>query len=73
MSCTFVLDKAPADPSYVSVKVDATEIYLDKADGWTLGADERTVEVQGKSCDTLKSGMNHSLTVNVECTQVIPL
>jgi len=71
VSCTFVLDEAPPDPSYVLVTVDGEQINYNQADGWTLSADGKKVTIQGKACETLQSGEEqHTLGVEVKCEVV---
>lgn len=73
VSCTFVLDEAPPDPSYVLVTVDGQQINYNQPDGWTLSADGKKVQIQGAPCETLQSGDGqHTLNVEVKC-EVVPI
>lgn len=72
VSCNFVLDEAPPDPSYVLITVDGQQVMYDEANGWTLDAtDGKKVELKGKACETLQSGGGqHTLSVEVKCEVV---
>ena len=72
ISCTFVLEQAPPDPSYVLVEIDGEQINLDDPNGWTLSEDGLTVQVQGDACVTLSDGREHVLSVEVLCEVVRP-
>jgi len=71
VSCTYVLDTAPARADYVLVKLDGQQINLNEPDGWVLVGD-RTVEIQGAACSTLRSTGGHSIEVEVQCGVVPP-
>lgn len=73
VSCTFGLEEAPNDPGYVQVSVDGVQLNLDQPDGWKLGADGKSVEVQGAACMKLQDGAGqHTLSVIVKC-DVVPI
>ncbi len=66
LSCSYQLDKAVSDPSYVLVTVDGkARAYQNASDGWTLGPDNRTVVLTGAACDDLQQGA--AFTVEVLC------
>jgi hypothetical protein len=71
VSCSYKLDKAPEDPSYVQVKLDDKQVNLNDANGWTIK--DRTVTIQGSACKTLQDGKDHQLSVQVLCSVVSPL
>lgn len=73
ISCTFVLEQAPNDPSYVSVQVNGQPIFYNQPNGWTLSEDGKQVLIQGEACDTLRSPGNHTLSVDIECDIVVPI
>jgi hypothetical protein len=73
ISCTYVLAQPAQDASYVSVKVDGKDVYLNQPNGWTLSDDKTTVTIQGDSCTLLSKPGDHSLIVNVECQVVVPI
>lgn len=74
ISCAWALDSVPEDPSYVKVDVDGRQLNLNDPNGWRLDVKDgvATVTVQGSACDTLRSGGEHTLHVEVTC-EVVPL
>jgi len=70
VSCSYQLDKAPKDPSYVLVKLDGKQLNLDQPDGWSITG--RAVTLEGQACKTLQDGKEHTLNVVVEC-DVVPV
>jgi hypothetical protein len=72
VNCTFVLDKPPMRADYVLVKIDGTQVNLDDPNGWHLVGD-RTVELVGSTCDTLKSDGAHIVDAEVLCDVVTPI
>jgi hypothetical protein len=68
-TCTFQLDQAPPDVKKIRVTLDG----VDRAngDGWELTGD-RTIELRGQACaDIMDINVEHTLTINVECRDVI--
>jgi hypothetical protein len=55
ISCTVSLDASVPDWSKVNVYFDNGIVRMDEEDGWQR-MDERTLELKGKSCASLKSG-----------------
>jgi Mg-chelatase subunit ChlD len=72
ISCTFVLEERPDDPTYVSVQVDGKPVFYNQPNGWTLSDDGKQVLIQGAPCDVLRSPGDHTLVVDVECQAVVP-
>ncbi|HMI94384.1 MAG TPA: vWA domain-containing protein, partial [Polyangiales bacterium] len=72
ISCTFVLDKAPPRADYVLVRVDGKQINLADPNGWQLVGD-RTVELTGSTCETLKADGAHVVDAEVRCQVVTPI
>jgi len=72
VSCTFVLDKPPPRADHVLVRVDGQQINLDDPNGWRLVGD-RTVELTGTTCETLKSNGAHIVDAEVRCQVVTPI
>lgn len=72
ISCNFKLDNTVMDPRKVKVTLDQKQLNIDTADGWVLGADFKTVTLQGKACQTIKEE-GHLVNVTVQCEPVIPL
>ncbi len=68
VSCTYDLEKAPPDPSFVLVKVDGKQLNLNQPDGWSIkGA---TITVEGQACKAMQDGKPHVLSVEVKCDLV---
>jgi hypothetical protein len=72
VGCSFVLDQAPARADHVLVRLDGQQVNLDAGNGWQLIGD-RTVQLMGASCATLKDGGNHAVDVEVRCQVVTPI
>lgn len=71
VSCSFKLDDAVKDPSYVLVSVDGVPRSLNQAaDGWTLAADMQTVTLTGAACDAVKAGGTFAVEVQCEVVQI---
>jgi hypothetical protein len=71
VSCSFLLDMAPPRADFVLVQLDGQQINLGEADGWSLVGD-RNVQLMGASCDRLKDGAPHAVSVEVRCSVVVP-
>jgi uncharacterized protein YegL len=69
INCTFSLDQVPPDLKKVRVTIDGVSIPLNTPDGWVI--DGKNVTLQGKACASLKDGKGHTLTAQIECTDVI--
>ncbi len=68
-TCTFQLDQAPPDVNKIRVTLDG----VDRAngDGWELTGD-RTIELRGQACEQIQDiSIQHTLSINVECKDVI--
>lgn len=72
VSCEFVLDEAPEDPSYVQVTLDDEQLNLNEPDGWIISEDRKKVTVQGKACQAIQDGTKQKLLVKVLCEVVVP-
>ena len=70
VSCSYNLDTAPTDPSYVLVELDGKQLNLNQPDGWSISG--TAVTVQGQACATLQDGKDHTLSVKVKC-DVVPI
>ncbi len=68
VSCSYTLDKEPANPSFVLVELDGKQLNLDQPDGWSIVG--KVVTVQGQACATLQDGKDHTLSVKVKCESV---
>ena len=72
ISCSQTLESPVLDPSYVQVTVNgAARAFNAESDGWTLGADDRTVTLTGAACDQLQSGATFQLEVQCAPVQVL--
>jgi hypothetical protein len=67
--CSFSLDKAPPRAEFVLVRLDGRQINL--GTDWQLSGD-RTIEIIGQSCETLKDGNAHAIDAEVRCEVVVP-
>ena len=65
--CEYTLNDEVVDPDYVSVKIDDNSHIYNDPNGWSLGADNKTITLGGSSCDLLRNGDAHDLAVTVEC------
>lgn len=70
VSCSFVLEMEPPDPSYVLVTLDDQQVNLNDENGWTISG--RTVTLSGAACDKLRDGTDHKLLAQVLCEVVVP-
>jgi len=66
--CDYKLSAEVLDPSYVRVTLDGQQVNL--GDGWTLGADKKTITL-GSACEVLRDAKPHNLHITLECTQVV--
>jgi hypothetical protein len=74
LSCQFTLAKAPTDPNYVSVTIDASKLSLDAPDGFVLSDDRMVLTLQGAACTQVQNeSERHLVTVRVECERQTPL
>jgi hypothetical protein len=72
-SCVFKMGAAPPDPNNIGVYLDkTTKVPSDGANGYTLGADNRTVTFNGSYCDRIKAGTNKLVQVFFGCAGIAP-
>lgn len=69
VKCNFDLAEAPDDPRKLRVELDETAIPLGASDGWTIQG--KSVTLQGAACAKLKDGRGHTLSAQLECTEVV--
>jgi hypothetical protein len=69
--CEYTVENEIADPELVLVKIDESGRPFNDPDGWTLGADKKTITLTGGSCDMLRDGGSHDLNITVECEKVV--
>jgi hypothetical protein len=55
--CVFNLEAAPPSPADVALLLDGKRLAPDSTqrEGWTWGADNRSVQIYGAACEALKS------------------
>jgi hypothetical protein len=73
VSCTFLLDEAPPDPTYVQVTIDGKQVNFNEADGWILSPDGLQITLQGAACQGLQGDGQHTVAVKVKCEVVSPM
>jgi hypothetical protein len=73
VSCTFLLDEAPPDPTYVEVTIDGKQINYNEPDGWILSPDGLQITLQGAACQGLQGAGQHTVGVKVKCVVVPPV
>lgn len=66
ITCEFVLEAAPPDPTFVNVYFDKQTIPYDEADGWTWTT-ETTLRVNGEACARLERGEVSQVQVVAGC------
>jgi hypothetical protein len=70
VTCDYLLENE-VDPAFVRVELDGELVNLDDPDGWRLRQDERTVSLQGKACEKLRTGKDHTFSVVVQCVTLL--
>jgi hypothetical protein len=67
-SCVFTMAAVPPEPNNLGVYMDqSVKVPLDPSEGYSLGADNRTVTFNGSYCDGLKSGTYKVVQVYFGC------
>jgi hypothetical protein len=70
-SCVFKMADTPPDPTNLGVYLDSTtKVPRDPAEGFSLGADNLTVTLNGSYCDKIKDGTFKLLQVFFGCAGV---
>jgi hypothetical protein len=70
-SCELVLNSAPANASFVEVKLDGNQINLSDPNGWIISDDRRRITLQGSACAAVASAERHLVSVRVLCEPVV--
>lgn len=70
VTCDFRLSAPVDDPSFVKVEVGGKLVRHDHPDGWVLGADGRSLKLQGAACTSLEKTPNQTVSVEVQCEPV---
>ena len=55
ISCSFTLSNTPADMNTVAVYVNKNLVEKDDTDGWSFGPDMKTIELNGATCEKIKT------------------
>jgi hypothetical protein len=66
LTCQFVLEQAPPEPSFVNVYLDQSVVAYDEQNGWTWTSDTK-LELHGGACQTLESGAVGQVQVVAGC------
>jgi hypothetical protein len=72
VSCTFALDKPPADDAVAFVTVDDRTLPGDPMDGWSYGPARNTIIFNGTSCARLKAGDFKKTAITFGCPLNLP-
>ncbi len=74
-SCTFTLSATPQDANNVAVYLDKNLVPKDDANGWSFGANSKSIELHGTTCAKVTSGDATTVQVLFGCAsppQFIP-
>jgi hypothetical protein len=55
-TCTFLLDQLPPDANNLAVYLDKSLVPEDRGNGWSFGASEQAIVLNGSFCATVRSG-----------------
>jgi hypothetical protein len=66
-SCRFSLAAPPASPADLVVLGDGSAIARDASNGWSFGADDSVIVLNGAACAAFKSGAIQSLSAVAGC------
>jgi hypothetical protein len=67
ISCTFALAQTPPDTNNVAVYLDTNLVSQDSANGWSFGANSKTIILNGSTCDKVSSGAAKTVRVLFGC------
>jgi von Willebrand factor type A domain len=72
-NCSFQLSGtvASGDEALGTVTLDGAPVPYNSPDGWRLSSPS-TVELTGKSCDTVKDKNDHKITAEFPCGSIVP-
>jgi Mg-chelatase subunit ChlD len=72
-SCSFAMSQSPPDSNNVAVYLDGKLLNMDPSNGWSFGANSKTVILNGTSCESVQSGEASKVQVLFGCPgQTIP-
>ncbi len=69
-NCVFPLSKAPPTDN-AAVKIDGVLVMKDPADGWSYGAANMSILLNGTSCARLKMSLKAAVSITFDCPNVI--
>ncbi len=69
-SCVFPLSKAPPSMN-AAVKIDGVIVTKDPANGWSYGAGDKSIQLNGTSCERLRSAQKADVSITFACPGVI--
>lgn len=69
-SCTFQLAGEPPDPANVVVDVGGMRVPQSPTDGWSFGAGNRSVTLNGSWCDKVKNGDVKDAQITFGCAGI---
>lgn len=66
-TCTFTSATSPPDPDNIAVYLNKQLVTKDDPDGWSFGADTRSIELRGTSCQQATSGASATVEILFGC------
>ncbi len=69
-SCVFPFSKPPPSTN-AAVKIDGMIVTKDPTDGWSYGAGDQSIQLNGTSCERLKSAQKADVSITFQCPGVI--
>ena len=71
-TCTFTSPTAPPDPANVAVYLDKNLVQKDPANGWSFGANNQTIVLNGSTCAKVTSGAATNVQILFGCKDSPP-
>jgi hypothetical protein len=71
-SCTFTLTSTPPDINNVAVYLDKNLVDKDATNGWSFGGGNRSILLNGTTCDKVTSGQATNVEILFGCPGVPP-
>jgi hypothetical protein len=69
-TCVFPLSKAPPSMN-AAVKIDGLIVNKDAANGWSYGAGDKSIQLNGMSCERLKNSQKANVSIIFACPGVV--
>jgi hypothetical protein len=66
-TCTFTSPTSPPDVNNVAVYLDKNLVQKDNANGWSFGANDKTIVLNGSSCAKITSGAASNVQILYGC------